>query len=119
MEVNGTVVKVFPKNQVSEKFAKREFVIQTDDQYPQKILCQMTQDRCEQLDGIGVGEQVKALINLRGREWTNPQGEVKYFNTIECWKITNESTENYKPNMGAFDDQVVQPELDEDDGLPF
>jgi translation initiation factor IF-3 len=118
MELTGKMVKVFPKNQVSEKFVKREFVIETNDTYPQKILVQMTQDRCDLLDGIGEGENVKVMINLRGREWTNPEGVVKYFNSIEGWKIENQSTENFKPNMGNFDSDVKK-ELQEDDGLPF
>ena len=88
MEITG-VIKV--KNEavkVSEKFTKREFVI-TDNstQYPQHIVMQLTQDRCALIDKYNVGDEIKVHFNLRGREWTNPQGEVKYFNSIEAWKI--------------------------------
>ena len=34
-----------------------------------------------------MGEAVKVSINLRGREWVNPQGETKYFNDIQGWRI--------------------------------
>lgn len=115
MQLEGKVVKIFPKNQVSDKFAKREFVIETNDQYPQKVICQMTQERCETLDNVGVGENVTAFINVKGREWTNPQGEVKYFNTIECWKLVNESTENFKPDTSKFEEELADPS----DDLPF
>jgi hypothetical protein len=85
--VKGTIKMVYPLNQVSEKFAKREFVLTTEDTYPQDVLFQLTQDKCLIADSLTVGQVVTVNYNLRGKEWTNPQGEVKYFNTLECWKI--------------------------------
>ena len=87
MQVTGNIKVIKETNQVSDKFAKREFVITTNDMYPQDILIQMTQDKCSLLDNYKVGQDVTVSINLRGREWTSPQGEVKYFNTIEGWRI--------------------------------
>jgi hypothetical protein len=87
MQVAGKIVAIMPTQVVSEKFSKREFVVETPDQYPQQILFQLTQDKCNLLDGIGVGSKLEVSFNLRGREWTNPQGETKYFNTLEAWKI--------------------------------
>ncbi len=78
---------------ISEKFKKREFVV-TDEssQYPQDIMFQLTQDRTSLLDSFNEGDQVSVYFNLRGREWTSPNGEVKYFNTLDAWKIdTNAS----------------------------
>ena len=72
---------------VSDKFSKRDLVIKTTDTYPQFISLQLTQDKCQLLDAVNVGDSVTANYNLRGREWTAPDGTVKYFNTIECWKI--------------------------------
>jgi hypothetical protein len=90
--VKGTIKVIYPLNQVSEKFAKREFVLTTEDQYPQDVLFQLTQDKCSLADGLKVGQVVTVSYNLRGREWTSPQGEVKYFNTLECWKIDGITT---------------------------
>jgi hypothetical protein len=42
---------------------------------------------CKSPNKWKVGDEVEVGINLRGREWTSPQGEVKYFNTIQGWKI--------------------------------
>jgi hypothetical protein len=56
-------------------------------QYPQDILFQAVQDRCALLDGMNAGEQIEVSFNLRGREWTSPQGEVKYFNSLDAWRI--------------------------------
>jgi hypothetical protein len=87
-QLTGKLKKIDPIVQVSEKFSKREFVI-TDEssQYPQDVLFQATQDKCTLLDKFNVGDTVQASFNLRGREWTSPQGEVKYFNTLEAWRI--------------------------------
>lgn len=87
MEVTGRVKLVNPAQQVSQSFKKRELVVTTDEQYPQHILIEFTQDRCDLLDSYNVGEEVRVSINLRGREWTNPQGETKYFNSIQGWRI--------------------------------
>ena len=69
-------------------------VITTEEQYPQTIIIQFTQQRCDLLENLQVGQIVKVYINIRGREWTNPQGETKYFNTIEGWKIEVIQTTN-------------------------
>jgi hypothetical protein len=87
MQVKGKIVAIMPTQVVSEKFSKREFVVETLDQYPQQILFQLTQDKCSLLDSLKVGQEIDVHLNLRGRSWQNPQGETKYFNTLEAWKI--------------------------------
>jgi hypothetical protein len=87
MQVAGKIVAIMPTQVVSEKFSKREFVIETPDQYPQQILFQLTQDKCSVLDSLKIGQEVDVHLNIRGRSWQNPQGETKYFNTLEAWKI--------------------------------
>lgn len=87
-KLSGTVKVVNSTVQVSEKFSKREFVVtDTSSMYPQDIMFQSTQDKCSMLDAVQPGDQVEVSFNLRGREWTSPQGEVKYFNTLEAWRI--------------------------------
>jgi len=84
----GTLKVANATQVISEKFSKRNFVITTEnDKYPQDIEFQLTQDKCNLLDGIGVGSKLEVSFNLRGREWNSPQGETKYFNTLEAWKI--------------------------------
>lgn len=82
MEILGKIKLVRPKREVSNVFSSRDIVITTDEQYPQHILVQFVQDKCDLLNSFQVGEAVKIDINLRGREWTNPQGETTYFNNI-------------------------------------
>lgn len=95
MEIQGRIKQIFPSQMLGQNgFEKRDLVITTEEQYPQTIIIQFTQQRCDLLDSLQVGQNVKVYINIRGREWTNPQGETKYFNTIEGWKIEVVHTTN-------------------------
>lgn len=87
MEVTGKIRVINPEQQVSASFRKRELVVTTEEQYPQFISINFVQDKCDLLNSYNVGEAVKVSINLRGREWVNPQGETKYFNDIQGWRI--------------------------------
>ena len=85
MEVTGRIKVINPTQEVSASFKKRELVVTTDEQYPQHIMIEFTQAKVDDLNNFQVGEPVKVSINLRGREWVNPQGETKYFNSIQGW----------------------------------
>lgn len=98
MNITGTLKTVFETKQVSATFSTREFVIETPEQYPQTILLQLVQDKCDLIDSYAEGEEIVVEFNVRGRPWTNPQGEVKYFNTLQCWKI---SRTNAQPQQSA------------------
>jgi translation initiation factor IF-3 len=87
MEIVGKIKVIGVEEQANASFKKREIVITTDEQYPQHISVEFQQAKTELLDAYHVGEEVKISINLRGREWTNPQGAVKHFNSIIGWKI--------------------------------
>ena len=95
MEIQGRIKTIFATESVGQNgFQKRDLVISTDGQYPQDIIIQFTQGNCALLDNLQVGQIVKIHFNLQGREWTNPQGEVKYFNTVVGWKIELIQTTN-------------------------
>ena len=87
MEIVGKIKAKFEEQIITASFKKREFVITTNEQYPQDILMEFTQDKCDLLNKYQVGQEVKVSINIRGREWINPEGEAKYFNTLQAWKI--------------------------------
>ena len=93
MEISGKVKAVNAEQQVSATFKKRELVVTTEEQYPQHILIDFAQDKCDLLNSLVVGDSVKVGINLRGREWVNPQGETKYFNQINGWKLEKTNAE--------------------------
>lgn len=83
----------------TSNFQKREFVINTGGDYPQHVILQLTKDNCAKLDHIKVGQTITVHYNVRGREWTSPQGEIKYFNTLEAWKVdtTAQATPTNEP----------------------
>ncbi len=128
-KLQGTVKVVFPTVQVSEKFSKREFVVtDSSSMYPQDIMFQLTQDKCALIDGVNPNDQVEVSFNLRGREWTSPQGEVKYFNTLEAWRIDKVGAMGggmpaggpSAMNLDPISSTNVELTVDkEDDDLPF
>ncbi len=89
MQVQGRIHTAFPAAQVTERFRKREFVLEldADSRYPQLVLFQLTGDRCAALDEFGPGDTVSVEFSLRGREWKSPKGETRYFNSLEVWSI--------------------------------
>jgi len=125
MEIQGKI-KMVGETQTfgSNGFRKREVVITTEEQYPQHIMVEFVQDKCDLLNNFGDGQAVKISINLRGREWVNPQGETKYFNSIQGWRIENLQEEASAsgmppvPPMDAFEPADDVNDEDHDD-LPF
>jgi len=97
-------------------FRKRELVITTDEQYPQVLAIEFVQDKVDLLDKFSVGENVDVSINLRGREWVNPQGETKYFSSLQGWRIVKDGT-----GTGSADSPPPAPPTEEEDNddLPF
>ena len=89
IEVSGKLHTIYETKQVSERFSKREFVLEMADnpKYPQLVLFQLTSDRVTQLDEHRVGDEVRIEFSLRGREWKSPQGDLKYFNSLDVWKL--------------------------------
>jgi hypothetical protein len=109
MNIAGKIKLIGQTKTIGNGFKKRDFVVLTNDKYPQSILVEMTQENCDALDRFNPGDEVSVAINLRGREWTSPQGEVKYFNTIQGWKV--------EPNQGEV--TTAQHSPDREDDLPF
>ena len=130
MQITGTIKVMRDTQQVFEKFQKREFVIQTAEQYPQFISLELQGDKCDIIDAYVEGEEVTCDLNLRGRAWTNPEGQEKYFNTIVAWKIQRSGTQQQNSTPAPSTQtspkefpQANQPNsfVDESDdsGLPF
>ena len=90
MEIQGKIKLIGETQSIgSNGFRKRELVLTTEEQYPQHIMVEFIQDKTDLLNNYEVGQQIKVGINLRGRERINPQGEAKYFNAIQGWRIEN------------------------------
>lgn len=91
-EVRGKFLK---KGEIEtfNTFSKRAIVAETLEQYPQKLELELHQDRVDILDVYELGQELIFSVDLRGREWTSPLGETKYFNTLVCWKVRKPESE--------------------------
>jgi single-stranded DNA-binding protein len=125
MEIKGTLKVVGDtKTYGGNGFQKREIVVTTDEKFPQDILVEFVKDKCQILDNYAEGQEVLVGINLRGREWESPQGEVKYFNSIVGWRIGLQEGEQ-KPTPQPYKEPEYpnEPDLpiddEEEDDLPF
>ncbi len=130
MEVSGIIKFIDETKTYGESgFRKRELVVTTEEQYPQHILIEFIQDNVTLLDSFQLGQRVKVSINLRGREWTNPSGETRYFNSLVGWKIVSmdEANTNATPtppmppseNTSAPTTGNASENKEEEDDLPF
>ncbi len=121
MEITGRIKKIFETQNVSASFKKREIVITTQEQYPQDIIIEFTQDKTDVLNAYQPGQEVRVSINIRGREWINPEGVARYFNSIQGWRIENLANAAAAPNQ--YQDIPAGPPADfnqdADDDLPF
>ena len=122
-ELKGSVKVVNETAVISDKFKKREFVI-TDDssQYPQDIAMQLTQDNCDKLNGVNVGDRLLVKFNLRGRAWNDPKtGKDRYFNSLDAWFIQKESTDSPVKIKGGIESNFMEDDVASNvsDDLPF
>lgn len=119
MEVTGKIKKIDEtKTFGASGFRKREMVVTTNEQYPQMLLVEFVQDKCDLLDNFNVGDDVSIAINLRGKLWVNPEGIEKYFNSIQGWRIEPLSNEGTAlDNMPTKESSA--PSDSEPDDLPF
>lgn len=87
MEISGKVKAILEQQTFGSGFTKREVVVTTQEQYPQHLLVEFVQDKVALLSNLSVGDDVTIGINLRGREWQAPDGTIKYFNSIQGWRM--------------------------------
>jgi len=103
-------------------FRKRELVLTTEEQYPQHILIEFIQNNCELLDTYSIGQTVRIGINIRGREWESPDQGIKYFNSIQGWRIESLDDQVMDSTPEDLPIESDNPPKDDDlteDDLPF
>ena len=124
MEVQGKIKLVGDIQEITDSFRKRELIIVTQEQYPQTLCIEFVQDKMGLLDDFQEAEEVKIGINIRGREWKNPEGKTKYFTSLQGWRIENlqsEIPDNEQPGLDSLSpfepaDDINKEDLDD---LPF
>ena len=112
MEVTGIIKVIGPLETYANDFTKKSIVITTQEQYPQPIQIEFIKAAIEKLNGFKVGDSVVIGINIKGREWESPDKGIKYFNSIQGWRIEANSE-----NTEQTSKQPVTSESDDD--LPF
>ena len=117
MEVQGKIKIIGEiKTYGAKGFRKAELILDVTEkpEYPQFVNLEFTQDNTDLLSKFKVGDSVKVSINLGGREWVNPQGEAKYFNSITGWRIEATGSDAKEiATVGTFVAEEAQ------DDLPF
>ncbi|MGB3468788.1 MAG: DUF3127 domain-containing protein [Cyclobacteriaceae bacterium] len=131
MNVKGKIVEKFDTQNISDSFRKREFVIEfaENPQYPEFIKFELIQANCDKLDQFNKGQEVDVSFNLKGRKWTDPKGEVKYFNSLQAWRLekVHDVESQGAPNQSAGGGNegntpewlTNSPAPSVDDDLPF
>ncbi len=135
MNIKAKILEKFDTQNITDSFRKREFVVELAEnpQYPEFIKFELIQANCEQLDGFNPGQEVNISFNLKGRKWTDPKGEVKYFNSLQAWRIerahdveSSGGSPSQEASNSGGDDNLNPPEWltnnpapSADDDLPF
>ena len=124
MQIQGKITHIGEAHDVSDKLKLRDLVVTTNDEYPQDILIQFFQERCADLDSFLAGQEVMVDFRIKGKKWTNPDGVVKYFNSLNGWKVTRIGTTTAQPVSSPSEPEAVMPaaaasKKDEEDDLPF
>jgi hypothetical protein len=125
MQIEARIEKIMDEQVISDRFRKREFVVQTKEQYPQTLCFEFTQDKTSVLDAYQTGQEVSVEFNIRGREWTPPQGgATRYYTTLQAWRMSalEQNAESAPPSDLPPAGQPFNPSSDDsvlDDDLPF
>ncbi|MEM7107716.1 MAG: DUF3127 domain-containing protein [Bacteroidota bacterium] len=127
MNIKGKILEISETQQVTNTFKKREFVIEyvENPQYPEFIKFELIQDKCDLLNNFSVGDELDVHFNLKGRKWTDPKGEVKYFNSLQAWRLETTSatpSSGQPPEDSGSTDGLEEPGWitdNEEDDLPF
>ena len=115
LKLTGAIHKVFETQEVSSTFKKREFVIVTQGEYPEHVKFELTQAKCDEISKHKVGDEITVHFNIRGRKWDSPQGETKYFVSLNAWRIETHAASNDK----IVEDMVTNETETFSSELPF
>jgi hypothetical protein len=124
MNIKGKILELKDTVQVTDTFKKREFIVEyaENPQYPEFVKLELVQDKCDLIDNLSIGQEVDVHFNLRGRKWTDPQGEIKYFNSLQAWRIdpvsSSPAQEQGDPGSGQ-EPAWLNADENTDDDLPF
>jgi len=125
-EISGKIIEKYNTIQVSDRFKKREFVIEKTEsnggmEFTDHIKFQLTQDRCNLIENIEVNDDVKVSFNIRGNKWEK-DGKVNYFTNLDAWRIEKAQDlgqSNFPGGDTPPPEMDSMPPEDDSDDLPF
>jgi hypothetical protein len=122
-EITGKVIEILPVTQVSDKFRKREFVIERKEStggtvFVDYIKFQLVQDKCDMVNESFMREEVKVLFNIKGNRWEK-EGRVNYFTNLDAWRVEKVSAGSHGFDEPPYTIEDAPPENEEMDALPF
>ena len=122
MNINGKIIEIFETQKVTETFQKREFVLEFSENpsYPEYIKFELIQDRCTLLDPFKPGDVISVDFNLKGRKWQDKAGAIKYFNTLQAWRLEEQkASAPQDKSPGVTEEPEWLSKDDQEDDLPF
>jgi len=115
LKISGKLKLLFEEQSWDSGFSKREFVITTQEQYPQDVKFECIKDKISMLEGLNPGDDLTVSFNIRGNEYND-----RYFVNLQAWRIeTNVTAENTPPTPAPPDNELEPLGEDEADDLPF
>ena len=102
-ELKGKIKVLFEQQDFPSGFYKRDFVITTNEQYPQDIKLSALKEKVDQLNGMGEGDPISVKFDLRGREYNG-----NYYVDLNAWRIESDA----QGSQGASSEQSTAPQLD-------
>lgn len=89
MNIKGKLIEKLDTQKITDSFKKREFVVEyaENPMYPEYVKFELIQDRCDLIEPFKLDDEIEIDFNIKGRKWTDKQNEVKYFNSLQAWKI--------------------------------
>lgn len=123
MNIKGRLIEKFDTQQVSDSFKKREFVVEyaENPQYPELLKFELIQSNCEQLDPLAINSDISVTFNLKGRKWTDKQGKVVYFNSLQAWRVepATQASQEGTPPPSEEPNWMSENNSSDDEDLPF
>ena len=122
-EYTGVVEKILATQTFSSGFSKRDIVmtddVGTETKYPNHIAFTFKKDNANLLDTVKQGQRAKIRFAIDGREWTNPQGQVKYFTDLTGLKleVLNADGTSTEPVPTPAEPEAIDPGVPDD--MPF
>lgn len=123
-EISGKLIEKYDTVVISDRFKKREFVIEIKEstpngfEYVETIKFQLTQDKCDALDSLNISDDITIQFNIKGKRWEK-NGQVNYFNNLDAWRVEKQGNSVQSAAPAAKASDIPPAELDETDDLPF